>query len=375
MVYDLSVPMARDPLIAITTSTVIAIITVVLRHLDRRMRRRKFGLEDGFMLGAIVLLVASVGLFYTCVIVSGVGRHTAQLVNPNLAGAKQLEKFLLVYNTLCSSNLAFLKISIVCFYIRIFGDSKKFRIQAYVLIAILVFWLFGGLLQSVILCKPFAYNWDFTIPGGHCGNRELAYISMAGANVATDFLTTALPVCQVIHLKLPIKKKIAVVSMFSLGIFITIISILRIQSIRTINLEDFTYDTAISILWLSLESCLGMIAANLPMTRTFFVTVAPSIFGSSIPRTQSGTFYYPPSIGTRSWRGRNSDNVADIEAGEGFSSLQKARTDRGGSIHGLNSMASNRSDEDSVVGASASLTSEVREHSSYSGGTEHQWDR
>jgi len=101
-------------------------------------------------------------------------------------------------------------------------------------------------------------------------------------NVVTDFLTMALPISQIIHLNLPVKKKLGLVFMFSLGTFITVISILRIESLHAINPKDFAYTITMSFLWTTLEPCLCIINTNLPMTRTFLAIIAPSIFGSSL---------------------------------------------------------------------------------------------
>lgn len=61
---------------------------------------------------------------------------------------------------------------------------------------------------------------------------------------------------------------------------ITIISIIRIRSIQTISFADPTFTFSMSIFWTTLEPCLCVINANLPMVRTLFVDLAPGIFGS-----------------------------------------------------------------------------------------------
>ena len=36
------------------------------------------------------------------------------------------------------------------------------------------------------LCRPFAYNWDKSIPGGKCGELDPAYISIAALDILGD---------------------------------------------------------------------------------------------------------------------------------------------------------------------------------------------
>jgi len=83
---------------------------------------------------------------------------------------------------------------------------------------------------------------------------------------------------------------------------ITIISVLRIQSLNSIEVNDFKYTITMSYLWTTLEPCLCIINANLPLIRTFLATVAPGLFGSSLHASLSTT-NPTPTIGTVRTRG------------------------------------------------------------------------
>jgi len=127
-------------------------------------------------------------------------------------------QMLLIFSLFYNFEESFIKISIICFYLRIFGASKSFRWQAYALIVVLILWVLGVILEFALLCAPFAYNYDLSIPGGHCGNKVVSSQITGGLNVATDFLTMALPISQIIHLKqLPLKRKVGLIFMFSMG--------------------------------------------------------------------------------------------------------------------------------------------------------------
>jgi hypothetical protein len=52
--YDLSVPTARDPLIAITIFVIIAIVTTIVRIQARKLKHISLGLEDFLLLAALV---------------------------------------------------------------------------------------------------------------------------------------------------------------------------------------------------------------------------------------------------------------------------------------------------------------------------------
>lgn len=233
-------------------------------------------------------------------------------------------QLILPFEALYGVTLCLIKTSIVSFYLRIFGTSRNFRISAYVAIGILIAWAFSVILETFLLCRPLAYNWDTTIDGV-CGERNKVYVSAGALNVITDFMVMALPVPHILSLQLKIKKKMGLILMFSLGILfvttsslaysrntqyvpqsqlticsITIISIIRIKSLETISFTDPTYTLPMGLLWTTLEPCLCIINANLPMTRTYFTTKFPTLFPTSSNRTygtsegakrmQSGSF-------------------------------------------------------------------------------------
>ena len=73
-------------------------------------------------------------------------------------------------------------------------------------------------LETFLLCRPLAFNWDSTIPGGVCGARNTVYVSAGSLNVVTDFMVMMLPIPHILKLHLATKRKIGLVLMFSLGV-------------------------------------------------------------------------------------------------------------------------------------------------------------
>ncbi|KUJ23478.1 uncharacterized protein LY89DRAFT_728223 [Mollisia scopiformis] len=295
MAYDLSVATARNPLIAITVFVAIAIATTALRFEARRMRKVPLAADDYLLLAALFCLFISVGDQYACVIAGGVGRHTVD-VDP-LDVVKTL-KLILPFEALYGITLCLIKSSIICFYFRIFGNTRSFRISAYVVLAFIVCWALSVVLETFLLCRPVAYNWDTSIKGT-CGDRNTVYVSAGALNVITDFMVMSLPVPHILTLQLKMKKKLGLLLMFSLGLFITIISIIRIKSLQVISFTDPTYTLPMGLLWTTLEPCLCIINANLPMVRTCLATYAPKAFGSTNDQTSRKT-PLPGQSGSRS---------------------------------------------------------------------------
>ncbi|KAH9208340.1 hypothetical protein DL95DRAFT_480514 [Leptodontidium sp. 2 PMI_412] len=317
MAYDLSSRATRDPLITTTVIAVFAVLTTAIRLKARRMRKMRFTLDDYLMFATLVRLpmpliinffidvvqlleIASIGLLYSgntpsfdespmltpiAVINGGEGRPIDE-VNP--ADIPKLFKISLAFQVLYGFVLCFLKISIICFYLRIFGGSRTFQNCAYSIIGIAIAWAIAVELSVFLLCRPLAYNWDHSL-NGTCRGRNKAYISAGGVNVATDFMVMGLPVPYVWNLHLAWRRKVGVCIMFSLGTVVTVISMIRIKFLVSIDFANPTQTLFPAGYWTSLEATIGIICANLPMVRMYLVSVAPSIFGTTNARTSANT--------------------------------------------------------------------------------------
>jgi len=117
---------------------------------------------------------------------------------------------------LWASALTTVKLSLLLLYVRIFV-IRPFCIAAYILMAVVVVWWMSVILEEFLLCRPFAFNWDPTIQGGVCGNREAAYLAAGIINLCTDVIILCLPMPMVWRLKLPRRNKIALSIVFGVG--------------------------------------------------------------------------------------------------------------------------------------------------------------
>lgn len=111
------------------------------------------------------------------------------------------------------------KISICCFYLRIFPE-RQFRTATYVAIGLNAGYLIAFVLISVFQCRPLPgawHHWDGE-KNYHCNNINAQGWCAALFNMALDIIVMALPLKQLYHLNLSWRKKGYVMCMFSLGI-------------------------------------------------------------------------------------------------------------------------------------------------------------
>jgi hypothetical protein len=113
--------------------------------------------------------------------------------------------------------LALVKASVLLFLLRLGSKSNLVKRLIWgtfwfnVALVVVIF------VADVFQCKPVAFVYDFSIPGGKCFNQGVFYVSTAVMTIVTDFLVLAIPILITHGLQMPRRRKIAVTVILSLG--------------------------------------------------------------------------------------------------------------------------------------------------------------
>ena len=110
-----------------------------------------------------------------------------------------------------------IRASILVLYIRIFR-TKSFRITCYVVHGINFAFFISTILSTVLICRPFAYNWDKAIRGGRCGDQKSLDLYLGIFNLLLDVCVVVLPMPVLWGLQMAVSKKLMLSGMFGLGI-------------------------------------------------------------------------------------------------------------------------------------------------------------
>ncbi|KAK3987647.1 integral membrane protein [Cladorrhinum sp. PSN332] len=206
----------------------------------------------------------------------GFGQHIANLTRPNKLTTLKL---FYVAQAFYKLSINMTKTSILILYLRIF-PSKWFRVTCYVLISLILLYMMGTTASSIWQCSPLPRAWDKSIPGT-CISITANWYANAGFSIATDVIILALPMHPIYTSQLPKSQKVALMVVFALGLFTTITSILRMQTLSFSSTSpDITYDIDSSI-WTMTEIHLAIICACLPLCRLPLAYVLPVYFSSS----------------------------------------------------------------------------------------------
>ncbi|KAF7558016.1 hypothetical protein G7Z17_g316 [Cylindrodendrum hubeiense] len=175
------------------------------------------------------------------------------------------------------------KISILLFYLKIFPGAG-FRIACFIFIGLNVAYFIAFELVSIFQCTPIegAWRaWDKEFPA-ECRNINMQGWMAAIINIVLDLGTLILPLRELWRLNMSWRKKIQIILMFCVGFFVTIVSIVRLQSLASYaTTHNITQDYVEVGYWSTIEVPVGIICACMPAIRSLFSQMFPKVFGST----------------------------------------------------------------------------------------------
>ncbi|POS73545.1 CFEM domain-containing protein [Diaporthe helianthi] len=277
------------------------------------------GTDDWIILATLVLGIPSTLLATLGAGGHGLGRDIWTLSFDEIT---MFAKYFYVLQTLYVVGLPMVKVSLLFFYLRVF-PARPIRRVLWGTIVLISMYSFAFMFVSIFECAPISYFWE-SWDGEHKGKcLDLQAISWAQAavSIVLDLWMLAIPLSQLPALKLHWKKKLSVGFMFFIGTFVTVVSILRLQSLmKYANSTNVTWDNTPVAIWSTIELNVGMICTSLPTLRLLAVKVWPVLNGSTI-RSKFGY------SGSRYGRSRYPKRSTDISSsGDGplrLNSLKK----------------------------------------------------
>ncbi|KAI0869288.1 hypothetical protein GGS24DRAFT_505940 [Hypoxylon argillaceum] len=244
----------------------LAAVALGLRFWSRAIQKLPLRSSDYAIILAMVNTSGVVAVLLADSFSAGLGVHENELLATRPDAFRLHLKLLIPAEVLWAAANTCNKISILFLYTNLFPE-KAFTRACYILIGISAAYFISVFLEVFLLCTPSAYNWDKSIPGGICHNQGLAYLLAGITNLVIDAVVVVLPMPKLFGLKMNLAKRMRIVSMFSLGAFIFIISLLRVMWLINLNLNDLTYSVVPGVIYSVLEPTLGIVNACLPTIR------------------------------------------------------------------------------------------------------------
>ncbi|KAJ8117815.1 hypothetical protein OPT61_g1079 [Boeremia exigua] len=171
------------------------------------------------------------------------------------------------------------KISILCFYLRVFPD-KHFRRIIYAVMGLSVAYTVAFFFATTFQCIPVSYAWNQWdgLHRGMCNNIHLQGWIAAGINIVLDAIVMVLPLKHLAELNMSFRKKALVMAMFSVGIIVIVISALRLYTLAHFaKSKNITWDYFEAGYWSLLEIDVSIICGCMPAHRLLVSRLWPII--------------------------------------------------------------------------------------------------
>ncbi|KAH7071774.1 hypothetical protein FB567DRAFT_538784 [Paraphoma chrysanthemicola] len=282
-------------------TVILAGLFVILRFYTRTRMLNILGRDDWFILAALLFSVANT-VAMVIQVQHGLGQHMA------LLSTEQLTVFLkgsYVSIPMYNISLTLAKISVLFTYMRIFTTRSTRRICNVILVIVIIYGLWATL-SAFFTCIPINAYWDLTIKG-KCLPKGPVWFANAGINIATDFGIVLVPATLIRQLQLSMRQKIGLYMVFMVGLFICIVSILRLHSLYLATItKDPTWENIGVANWSNIELNTAILCACLPTLRPLILRLFPSL----LPSGHGRTAYYQPSSGNTAFRTGNKSYVA-----------------------------------------------------------------
>jgi hypothetical protein len=183
------------------------------------------------------------------------------------------------------------KISILFLYLRVF-PAKSFRILTYSVMGLSVAYTIAFFFATTFQCTPMSLawtQWDKQHPGT-CADIHLQGWIAAAINILLDIIVMALPMKHLAALNMSLKKKLMVMSMFSVGIFVVFVSVIRLYSlIHFANTENITWNYVDAGMWSLIEIDVSIVCGCMPAFRMLIAKLWPRMRSTMAASRQLST--------------------------------------------------------------------------------------
>ncbi|EEU36616.1 uncharacterized protein NECHADRAFT_4350, partial [Fusarium vanettenii 77-13-4] len=240
----------------------------------------KIDIDDWLVLAAMLSFIPAPIVAVRGTTANGFGRDIWVLSPQHIT---TITRFCYILGTLYFLQTMLVKLAIIGFYLRIFPMRETQRLLWGTFIFTTA-WGVAFVIVGVFPCTPISYFWTQWdgLHKGKCMDINAILWSHASFSVALDLWMLAVPLWQLRSLQLHWKKKVGVAFMFSVGTFVTVVSMIRFRSLVNFGKSmDKTRELYNASVWSTIEITVGIMCACLPAMRGVLVKVFPVLSASS----------------------------------------------------------------------------------------------
>ncbi|KJZ71614.1 hypothetical protein HIM_09008 [Hirsutella minnesotensis 3608] len=291
--WDGHAPNRGPAVFAVTTATlVLASVFVGARIFCRRFIVRSISWDD-----KVMILAWLIAFFLSFTIdlgtVNGLGKHDADISPDDLSTLRHCEY---VFSILYNPALMATKTSILIFYLRLAENTQIIlRYASWATLAVVNICGVVLTFMNIFQCSPVQAAWMAEFSGSSsCIPLLTEFICAAPVNIVTDLAILALPIPVLTSMRLPSRQKTILVLTFALGVFVTIVDVVRIYYLQRAITDvpsgsstdpesrfggqaNFSWNVSLSLMWSAVEVNVGMACACVPTLKPLILKLLPSM--------------------------------------------------------------------------------------------------
>ncbi|RDL37694.1 MFS general substrate transporter [Venustampulla echinocandica] len=284
--------------IATTTTFALSTLFVAGRLISRFFILRHRTADDWWMILAWFLAFGlSFSIDYSTT--KGLGRHDNNISTSDALSLRRCEyAFTILYNPALMAT----KTSILVLYLRLSKNSQRvLRYASYATLGVVN--VAGVVLtfMNAFQCRPVTAAYKPSESAQECISIVTLYLCSAPVNIITDLAILALPIPVLTGMRLPQRQKTILVLTFALGIFVTIVDVLRIYYLqdaissqvkgtgRLGTSPNFAWNVSTALVWSTVEVNVGIICGCVPTLKPLIKRILPAMITSKYGTSKSGS--------------------------------------------------------------------------------------
>ncbi|KAJ5676869.1 uncharacterized protein N7477_002502 [Penicillium maclennaniae] len=215
-------------------ATGFSLAIIVVRLCGRYVRLERFFPEDKMMVLSIIPLSIRMVLVHFVLIYGTNNVKTDGLTAEEISKREIGSKLVLVARIFYAIFIWMAKLTVCEFFKRVTG--MVWRRSVAIFLRLIQFFLISTLVAVVIAtlaeCQPFSHYWQVVPdPGTSCRSGYANLITMGTCDVITDLLLVAFPVPIILMAQIPMKRKLGLVVLFCLSLFLVAITCYRVPNV------------------------------------------------------------------------------------------------------------------------------------------------
>lgn len=259
-----------------TAGCIVAVVVFILRlcaSLGKRGRKLSW---DDLTMGIVTACAIPPTVFIKYLVENGLGRDMWTLKDYQITNVLYYYYLGEIFYVVA---LGISKISILFFYLRVF-PAKEFRNKIYAVMAVSTAYTVAFFFATFLQCIPISMAWDQWdgLHEGFCNDIHLQGWIAAGINIVLDIWVMVLPLRNLAKLNMKLKQKLMVMSMFSVGSIVVLISSLRLYSlVHFARSKNITWDYVEAGYWSLLEIDVSIVCGCMPALRLLISMLLPKM--------------------------------------------------------------------------------------------------